>query len=90
VQAVTRAVTCAVNHNVERLMKLIERELGVDPATLAPDTLLSDIADSLDWASLLTAIERQFKLRVEVEHGLQLRTVSDLVQLVAEPGLACA
>jgi acyl carrier protein len=52
--------------------------------------LLSDIADSLDWASLLTAIERQFKLRVEVEHGLQLRTVSDLVQLVAEPGLACA
>jgi acyl carrier protein len=52
--------------------------------------LLSDIADSLDWASLLTAIERQFKLRVEVEHGLQLRTVSDLVHLVAEPGLACA
>lgn len=74
----------------ERMLALIAGELALDATTLQPDTALDDIADSLDWAALVTAIEREFGLQLAPEQGLALRRVADLLDLVREPVLVCA
>ena len=74
-----------VNDPIDRLLTLIEQELGVDRSDLAPDSLLADLADSLDWAALMSAVEQQFGLRIDMSQGLRLRTVADLIALVAQP-----
>ncbi len=74
----------------ERLLNLIADELQLDPDGLQPDTLLADIADSLEWAVLLTAVEREFGLHIAPERGLRLQRVGELLALVQEPRLVCA
>jgi acyl carrier protein len=76
--------------NLQRLLSIIETELGVDPTTLAPDSLLTDLADSLDWVNLLGALEDSFGLKISTEQGLLLRTLQDVIHLVSEPGLVAA
>lgn len=74
----------------QRLTDLLVRELGVDPATLSLDTPLADIADSLDWAALLTELERQFGVHLDLEQARALRNVGDLLRRVQDARLACA
>jgi acyl carrier protein len=85
--------------NLHRLLSIVERELGVDPSTLKPDSLLAELADSLDWVNLLGALEEGFGLKIDSDEGLRLRTLQDLVNLVnlenlenleKEPRLAAA
>jgi acyl carrier protein len=76
--------------NTQRLLSIIQSELGVDPATLAPDSLLAELADSLDWVNLLSALEDGFGLKISTEQGLRLRTLQDLMHLIAEPSLVAA
>lgn len=73
-----------------RLATLLERELGVDPATLSPNTRLDDIADSLDWASFMGELERLLGRSIAADESLSLRTVADLMRLFEEGGLAWA
>lgn len=65
-----------------RLIRLIGDELGLDPGTLGPATRLAEIADSLDWMNLLTAIEAEFKLRIDTADALSLATIDELVDFV--------
>jgi acyl carrier protein len=76
--------------DLQRLLSLIENELGVDPRTLAPDSLLAELADSLDWVNLIGALEDSFGMKISTEQGLRLRTLQDLMALIAEPRLATA
>lgn len=78
---------------MERLLCIVERELGVDITTLTPDSRLADLADSLDWVNLISAIEDEFRLQIGFEDGLRLQTLQDLmslVTLVPEPQLVTA
>ena len=76
--------------NIDRLSSIIQRELGVDPRELTPESRLADLADSLDWVNLLAAMEENFGLRIDTETGLRLQTLADLMHLVAEPRLVTA
>jgi acyl carrier protein len=77
-----------MSHNIDRLFSILERELGVDARTLAPDSLLAELADSLDWVNLIGALEDSFGLKISLEDSLRLHTVRDLVALVMEPRFA--
>lgn len=79
-----------MNTPMERLLSIVERELGVDSHTLTPDSRLSDLADSLDWVNLMGAIEDHFGLKIGFEDGLRLQTLQDLMALVSEPQLVTA
>ena len=74
----------------QRLAALLVCELGVDPATLSLDTQLADIADSLDWAALLTELDRQFQVHLDPEQARDLLSVGDLLRRVQDARLACA
>lgn len=76
--------------NVDRLASIIQCELGVDPRELTPDSPLADLADSLDWINLLTALEESFDLRIDSGQALRLHTLADLMHLVAEHRLVGA
>lgn len=79
-----------MSHPVNRLLAIIERELGVDGSTLTPQSRLDELADSLDWVNLIGALEDSFGLRIGFEDGLRLRTLQDLMTLVMEPRLVPA
>lgn len=79
-----------MNTPMERLLAIVERELGVQIDTLTPDSRLADLADSLDWVNLIGAIEDDFRLKIGFEEGLQLQTLQDLLTLVSEPQLVSA
>lgn len=82
-----------MTRNLDRLSLIIQRELALDPRDLAPDTRLTDVADSLDWVNLLAAMEETFGLHIGIEQGLRLQTLQDLMVLVAqaeEPRLVAA
>jgi acyl carrier protein len=68
----------------ERLLNIVERELGVDIQTLTPDSSLADLADSLDWVNLIGALEDEFRLTISFEEGLRLQTLQDLMALLSE------
>jgi acyl carrier protein len=76
--------------NREKLLSLIENETGVDPRTLAPDSRLAELADSLGCVNLICALEDSFGMKISTEQGLRLRTLQDLMALIAEPRLATA
>lgn len=76
--------------NIDRLLCILERELGVDSRTLSPDSRLAELADSLDWVNLIGALEDSFGLTIGFEEGLRLQTLQDLMTLVMEPQLAPA
>lgn len=75
---------------INRLLAILERELGVDASTLTPDSRLDELADSLDWVNLIGALEDAFGLRIGFDDGLRLRTLQDLMTLVMEPRLVPA
>ncbi len=79
--------------NIDRLLHLVERELGIETQGLNPDTHLADLADSLDWVNLIAAVEESYGLRISTADGLRLQTLGDLMHLVqprVEPQLAAA
>jgi acyl carrier protein len=79
-----------MSHEIDRLLSILERELGVDTNTLTPDSRLAELADSLDWVNLIGALEDSFGLRIGFEDGLRLHTLQDLMVLVMEPRLVPA
>ncbi len=92
-------MTPTTDRTNDRLLTLMAHELQLNPHELQPDTRLADIADSLEWAGLLTAVEREFGLHIAPEHGLRLQRVEQLLALVQqlqavedgqEPRLVCA
>lgn len=79
-----------MNTRMERLLAIVERELGVQIQNLTPDSCLADLADSLDWVNLIGALEDEFQLKIGFQDGLRLQTLRDLMTLVSEPQLVPA
>ena len=73
-----------------RLLKVLCDELDLTPADLSTDMRLSDVADSLDWMNLLTALEAEFGLRINTTEALSLETIADLIALTSEPSFVPA
>lgn len=72
----------AVNDLPLRLTTLIEREFGLAAGQLTPRSRLHDFGDSLDWFSLLGAVEDEFGIEIPAAQESTLDTVGDLLRLL--------
>lgn len=79
-----------MNRTEMKLLETIQQELRVAPGEVTLDTLLSDLGDSLDWVSVLTAVEDAFGVRIEDEQSRKLTVVRDLLALVEASSHATA
>ena len=78
-----------MNHLAARVHALIRNELGTAPERLVPEARLAELGDSLDWLSLLAAVEAEFDIEIGEAQERGLVTVADLVRLLeAQPALA--
>jgi acyl carrier protein len=71
-----------MNSTETKLLETIQQELRVAPGEVTLDTLLSDLGDSLDWVSVVTAVEDAFGLRIDDAQSRKLTMVRDLLALV--------
>jgi acyl carrier protein len=68
------------------LFDLLRLELRIDTDTVHAGTPLSQLAsDSLEWVELLMAVEDRFKVSINQQQSQALRTVGDLLRLLAQP-----
>ncbi len=67
-----------------KVVTLLGNELGVDPATITPDSdIIRDLgADSLDVVQMLMALEDEFGITVSEDEASNLKTVRDIVNLI--------
>lgn len=77
-----------MNDLATRVHRLVQTELGVAPERLAPHSRLAELGDSLDWLSLLGAVEAEFGIAISDEQERSLATVADLVVLLQQTALA--
>jgi acyl carrier protein len=64
----------------ERLVEILHRSSGADPATITPDArLMEDIGiDSLGFYEILIEADTCFGIRIQEEQLLQFKTVGDI------------
>lgn len=65
-----------------RLTTLIEREFALEPGQLTLRSRLHEFGDSLDWFSLIGAVEDEFGLEIGPADEQALDTVADLLRLL--------
>ena len=59
-------------------------QFGADPAALSRDATLEDVdVDSLDLVELTQVVEERYSIDLESEDFKQIKTVGDVVDLVA-------
>jgi acyl carrier protein len=69
--------------NIEALTQLIQRQFGIEGASIDPDAPFADYdLDSLTLAELLFAIEDEFHVEVPDQAVASLATLRDLAQLL--------
>lgn len=66
---------------IERVKRIIEDELGVDPGVVTPEARLTEDlgADSLDALELVMAMEENFVIDITDEEAEKWTTVGDIV-----------
>ena len=64
----------------ERLVEILHRISGADPATITPDArVMEDIGiDSLGFYEILIEADTSFGIRIQEEQLLQFKTVGDI------------
>ena len=72
-----------------RLIELLHRISGADPAVITPDArLMEDVGiDSLGFYEILIEADTNFGIRIKEEELLRFRTVADIQQHLESPGL---
>ena len=65
-----------------RVLDIIRKEMGVAPERILPESRLDGLGDSLDWLSLLCAVEAEFDIEITSEQSESLDTVGDLIRFV--------
>ena len=65
-----------------RLTTLIEREFALPPGQLTPRSRLHELGDSLDWFSLIGAVEDEFGIPIDAAQERDIVTVADLLRLL--------
>jgi acyl carrier protein len=71
-----------------KLFALVLEEFCLAPGSLTGKTRLPDLGDSLDWLSLMSAIEDAFGVEISHEQALELATIEDVLHFLEEPALA--
>ena len=69
----------------EQLMAIVQREFGLDEHALTTASRLTDLGDSLDQVTLLSALEEAFDITIDSEQSSSLATVGDVLRLLKEP-----
>ncbi len=72
------------NIMLEKVSKLIAEQLGIDPASVKPESdLIGDLkADSLDIVQMLMTMEQEFGVEFDDVEILGLKTVGDVVRFL--------
>lgn len=72
----------------EKVKKIIEEQLGVDPERVKPEaSFIDDLgADSLDIVELVMAMEEEFDIEIPDEDAEKLKTVDDVFKYIQEKG----
>jgi acyl carrier protein len=65
-----------------QLYAIVREEFGLEPGSLTRETRLPDLGDSLDWYSLMSALEDGFGIQISHEDSLAISTVEDVLRLV--------
>jgi acyl carrier protein len=67
-----------------KITALIASTLQVDPATIRPDSSIADDlgADSLDFVSLILALEDEFHVDIHDEDAAEILTVEQMIEYV--------
>lgn len=68
----------------EKVHKILQEFLGVDPATLKPETNLTEDldTDSLDLIELTMALEEEFNIEILDDQAEKIKTIQDACDLV--------
>jgi acyl carrier protein len=68
-----------------RLIDIVRKEKNIDEAQLKPEMLLEEAGiDSLDSLTILFAIEEEFGISVPDDRARALKTVGDMMDVVAD------
>jgi len=69
---------------LEKIKKLIAKELNIDPETITQESKLSeDLAvDSLDAIELIMTLEEEFGVSIPDEEAQKFKTVGDIIAFV--------
>lgn len=68
-----------------QLMAIVQREFGLDGHALTTTSRLTDLGDSLDQVTLLSALEEAFDITIDSKQSGSLVTVADVLRLLKEP-----
>lgn len=70
----------------EKVKAILEEELGVDPAMITPDALLTNDlgVGSLEFVNAVLALEDAFNVTTDEDRLKGLQTVGDLVSYMEE------
>lgn len=69
---------------LDRVRKVAAEEYGKDVEFIGPDTLLSDLGDSLDRVQFAMSLEDEFGVGVTDDEALVLTTIHSVALLVAD------
>ncbi|MDR3215818.1 MAG: acyl carrier protein [Clostridiaceae bacterium] len=69
---------------VKKLIEIVADQLNIDASTLSAETnIIKDIgADSLDIVDMLMTVERMWKITVDDEEVLSLKTIRDVADCI--------
>jgi acyl carrier protein len=70
------------------LVQVLQAELGAELHGITPPTPLRDLADSLQWLALFDALEDAFGSTISLEQGIGLRSIGDLMRVLAPAAVA--
>lgn len=75
-------------NTVDRVIRVVEEQLGIDAGTAKPESHLEDDldADSLDRIEIVLAIEEEFSIAISDQEAETFKTVSELADLVTRKG----
>ena len=74
---------------LEKMKEMIADQLGVDAATIKPETNFKDDlgADSLDLFELVMALEDEYGVEIPAEELTELTTVGDVIDYLKNKGV---
>ncbi|KAJ7537120.1 hypothetical protein O6H91_12G098300 [Diphasiastrum complanatum] len=80
-----RIVCAAEVKTLDKVQKIVAKQLAVDPTSVAPSSKFSDLgADSLDTVEIVMALEEEYQITIEDEGAEKIATVQDAADLIQD------